>query len=53
MGCGCGRSQGEPAESFVVTRPDGTTKETATRVEADIEVTRAGGGTITVTKAPE
>jgi hypothetical protein len=52
VACGCGKPAGEPAESFVVTRPNGTTRETGTKAEAKVEVTRSGGGTIVATRKP-
>lgn len=43
MGCACGKSSGNPPESYVVTRANGTTKEFSSKVAADIEVTKTGG----------
>lgn len=43
MGCGCGKSGGNPAESYVVTKANGQTEEFASKVAADIAVTRHGG----------
>lgn len=47
--CNCGKSSGAPAESYVVTRANGTTQEHPSKVLADIDVTK-NGGTITVKK---
>jgi hypothetical protein len=41
--CACGKSSGAPAESYVVTRKNGTTAEFNSKVAADIEVTKSGG----------
>jgi hypothetical protein len=41
--CNCGKSGGNPAESYVVTRANGTTAEFNSKVAADIEVTKQGG----------
>lgn len=49
MGCNCGGGGGQPAESYLVTRANGQTKEFASKVAADIEVTKTGG-TITVVR---
>ena len=46
--CG-GSSSGQPAESYVVTRANGTTVEVDTQVQAKVELTKSGG-TITVAK---
>lgn len=43
MGCGCGKSSGEPAETYVVRTANGQTKEVNSKVAADIEVTKNGG----------
>lgn len=45
--CSCGGSSGAPAESYVVTRANGSTTEFDTKVAADIEKTKSGG-TVTV-----
>jgi hypothetical protein len=49
MACNCGKSGGNPAETYVVTRADGRTEEFTSKVAADISVTRFGGQ-ITVKK---
>ena len=49
MGCACGKSSGEPAETYVVRTATGQTKEFNSKVAADIELTKSGG-TITVQK---
>lgn len=49
MPCNCGGGGGQPAESYLVTKPNGTTEEFSSKVSADIAVTRHGG-TITVVK---
>lgn len=41
--CNCGKSGGNPAESYVVTRANGTTAEFTSKVAADIEVTKSNG----------
>lgn len=46
--CNCSRTSGKSAETYVVNRPNGTTAEFDSKVAADIEVTKSGGGTITV-----
>lgn len=43
MACACNKSSGNPAESYVVRRPDGRTTEFSSKVQADIEVTKTGG----------
>lgn len=43
MGCNCGNKGGNPPESYVVRRPDGSTAEFTSKVAADIEVTKTGG----------
>ncbi len=43
MPCACGKSSGNPAETYVVTKANGQTAEFSTKVEADIAVTRHGG----------
>ena len=47
MACACGKSSGNPPESYVVRRPNGTEAEFNSKTAADIEVTKTGG-TITV-----
>jgi hypothetical protein len=47
--CNCGKTGGNPAESYVVTKANGKTEEFSSKVAADIAVTREGG-TITVKK---
>lgn len=47
MACACGKSGGQPAETYVVRRADGRTQEFNSKVEADIAVTK-DGGTISV-----
>jgi hypothetical protein len=49
MGCGCGNSSGNPAETYVVTKANGRTEEFNSKVAADIAVTK-NGGTISVKK---
>lgn len=49
MGCNCGKGGGGSAESYVVTRANGTTAEFNSKVQADIEATRSDGK-ITVVK---
>lgn len=41
--CNCGKSSGRPAEEYVVTRADGRKETFATKVAADIAVTKHGG----------
>lgn len=43
MGCNCGNKGGGPAESYVVTRANGTTAEFTSKVAADIEATKTNG----------
>lgn len=43
MGCACGKSSGEPAETYVVRKANGTTEEVTSKVAADILVTKHGG----------
>lgn len=43
MACACGKSGGQPAESYVVRRADGQTQTVNSKTEADILVTRYGG----------
>lgn len=49
MACNCGKSSGEPAETYVVRKANGTTEEVTSKVAADILVTKHGG-TYTVKK---
>lgn len=49
MACNCGKSSGNPPETYVVTKANGQTEEFASKVAADIAVTRFGGQ-ITVKK---
>jgi hypothetical protein len=41
--CNCGKSGGNPAESYVVTKANGRTEEFNSKVAADIAVTKHGG----------
>jgi hypothetical protein len=41
--CGCNKSSGNPAESYLVTKPNGQTEEFSSKTAADIAVTRNGG----------
>jgi hypothetical protein len=41
--CNCGKSSGEPAETYVVRKANGTTEEVSSKVAADILVTKHGG----------
>lgn len=41
--CNCGKSSGNPAESYVVRTANGQTKEFSSKVAADIEVSKSGG----------
>jgi hypothetical protein len=43
VGCACGKTGGDPAESYVVTKANGQTQTFSTKVEADIAVTKHGG----------
>lgn len=43
MACNCGKSSGEPAETYVVRKANGQTEEVASKVAADILVTKHGG----------
>lgn len=43
MACACGKSSGNPAETYVVRRTDGRTEEFTSKVQADIAVTKNGG----------
>jgi hypothetical protein len=43
MACGCGKSSGEPAETYVVRKANGQTEEVTSKVAADILVTKYGG----------
>lgn len=43
MACACGKSSGEPAETYVVRKANGTTEEVTSKVAADILVTKHGG----------
>lgn len=47
--CNCGKSSGNPAETYVVRRANGTTEEFSSKVAADIEATKSNGK-ITVKK---
>jgi hypothetical protein len=49
MPCNCGGGGGAPAESYLVTKANGTTESFASKVSADIAVTKHGGS-ITVVK---
>lgn len=48
MACACGKSGGNPAQTYVVRFANGRTQEFQTKVAADIAVTKNGGGTIEV-----
>lgn len=50
MGCNCGKSSGNAAETYVVRLADGTTKEVESKTAADILVTKHGGGSYSVKK---
>lgn len=41
--CSCGKTSGNSAESYVVRTANGQTKEFASKVAADIEVSKSGG----------
>jgi len=41
--CQCGKSSGAPAETYLVTKPNGQTEEFTSKTAADIAVTRSGG----------
>ena len=41
--CNCGKSSGKPAEEYVVTKANGAKETFATKVAADIAVTKHGG----------
>jgi hypothetical protein len=43
VACNCGKSSGEPAESYVVRKANGQTEEVSSKVAADILVTKHGG----------
>lgn len=43
MGCNCGSKGGNPPESYVVRRGDGSTAEFTSKVAADIEATKSNG----------
>jgi hypothetical protein len=43
MPCACGKSGGNPAETYVVRKANGQTEEFASKVAADIAVTKYGG----------
>jgi len=43
MPCNCGKSGGAPAETYVVRKANGQTEEFASKVAADIAVTKYGG----------
>jgi hypothetical protein len=43
MACSCGKSGGNPAETYVVRKANGQTEEFASKVAADIAVTKHGG----------
>lgn len=43
MACGCGKSSGDPAETYVVRKANGQTEEVSSKVQADILVTKHGG----------
>jgi len=43
MPCNCGKSGGEPAETYVVRKQNGQTEEVSSKVAADIMVTKHGG----------
>jgi hypothetical protein len=49
MPCACGKSGGAAAETYVVRKANGQTEEFASKVAADIAVTKYGG-TIQVKK---
>lgn len=49
MGCGCGQSSGNAAETYVVRKQNGQTEEFSSKVAADIAATKFNG-TITVKK---
>lgn len=41
--CNCGKSSGQPAETYVVRKPNGQEEEFSSKTAADIAVTRTGG----------
>lgn len=43
MSCACGKTSGEPAETYVVRKANGQTEEVTSKVAADILVTKHGG----------
>lgn len=48
MACACGKSSGNPAQTYVVRFSNGRTQEFTSKVQADIALTKNGGGTIEV-----
>lgn len=50
MACNCGKSSGNPAQTYVVRFTNGRTQEFSSKVAADIAVTKNGGGRIDVVK---
>ncbi len=43
MGCNCGASSGNPAETYVVRQANGQTQEFSSKVAADIAATKTNG----------
>ena len=42
--CGCNKGgSGRPADTYLVTKPNGSTEEFSNKTAADIAVTRTGG----------
>lgn len=41
--CNCGKTSGDPAETYVVRKANGQTEEVTSKVAADILVTKHGG----------
>lgn len=43
MGCNCGKSSGNPAETYVVRKANGQTEEFSSKIAADIAATKYEG----------
>lgn len=46
--CNCGKSSGNPAETYVVRKANGDTEEFSSKVSADIAITRNPGSRMEV-----
>ncbi|MGA6208045.1 DUF7196 family protein [Nocardia testacea] len=53
MGCGCGGQKNKPHETeYELTKPDGTKASYSSQVEARMQRSLAGGGTIRPVRKP-